>query len=156
MDKTHDPLRIAALRLALGQQPSEELPRLAAEALARGVDSPSLREAASTPDHEVRDARDRFLAALDELGIEVPTFGKATWPLVRLMAEQIVSGAVTPVEGASWIWRNAYHRIERGGYLRVFVGLASEWEDHPSYRAKYDERIVDESKILLQRTGLRR
>lgn len=129
---------------------------LAAEALAAGLDSPALREAAGVPVSEVQDARDRFIEALGELGVEVPDEQEALWQLVRFKAAQIVSGEVTPYEGASWIWREAHPRIEREGDLRIFIGLASEWEDHRQYRPEIERRIVDEALMLLEKTELRR
>jgi hypothetical protein len=46
-------LTLAAVRLAVGEQPSEELFTLAADALALGVDSPALREAAGVLTRDV-------------------------------------------------------------------------------------------------------
>ena len=69
-------LELAALRIAIDEQPSDD-PMIAAEALTRGFDSPSLRDAAGTPRSEVRDARDRFVAALDELQIPIPSAQQA-------------------------------------------------------------------------------
>src|SRR5260221_13078657 len=151
MSDALDPLELAALRLAVDEQPPEELPGLAADALVRGNDSPSMREAAGTRNDEVRDARDRFLAALDELGIEIPQVDDALWRLVRVVAAQIVSGGVAPYEGASWIWHHASHRVDREGDLRIFIGLASEWEGHSNYRTEYEQRIIEEAEILLRR-----
>jgi hypothetical protein len=144
------------LRLAIGEQSSEELPMLAAEALARGIDSPSLREAAGVPNSEVREARDLFVVALSELGIAVPNVDDALWRLVRHVATQIVDGRIAPYEGASWIWHHAYHRVEREGDLRVFVGLASEWDDQPNARPNYERQIIDEAEIVLARPEPRR
>ena len=48
-----------------------DLPEMATEALVRGIDSPSLRLLAGQPRNDVRYSADLFLAALDELGIEV-------------------------------------------------------------------------------------
>jgi hypothetical protein len=151
-----DPLELAALRLALDEQPSEDLPAIATEALVRGLDSQALREAAGTPSADVRDARGHFIDALEELGYSIPGEEEAVWRLVRHTAEQIVQGDITPYDGASWIWRSAYRRVEHEGDLRIFVGLASEWEDNPEYRDQYDEDIVDEARTLLARQHPRR
>ena len=151
-----EPLELAALRLAIGEQPSEQLPMLAAEALARGLDSPSLREVAGISSTEVREARDLFVVALTELGIDVPNVDDALWRLVRHIATQIVDGRVASYDGASWIWHHAYHRVEREGDLRVFVGLASEWDDHPNARSNYERQIIEEAGALLAHPEPRR
>jgi hypothetical protein len=84
-----DPVELAALRLAIGEQASEQLPGIATDALVRGLDSPALREAAGTSPREVRDATDLFKAALAELEIDLPDEQEALWRLVRYTAMQI-------------------------------------------------------------------
>jgi hypothetical protein len=56
--------------------------------------------------------------------------------------------------GARKIWR-WWHDVENSGDLRIFVGLASELEDHPEDRAHLEELIVDEATELLHRPGPR-
>jgi hypothetical protein len=152
-----DPLELAALRLVVGELASEDLPVLAVDALVRGVDSPSLRElAGERPGADPRGAMDLFQAALEELGIEPPAEHDALWQLAKHAAEQIVNGELAPFDGASWIWRHVSRRIEAEGDLRVFVGLASEWEDHPEYRSSIEATIVEEARILVGRDEPRR
>jgi hypothetical protein len=151
-----DPLRRAALRLAADErsQFSEDLPMLAIEALIRGLDSPALREVAAMSRVD-DDTRDRFVQALGELGIEILDQQSALWALVREKAADIVSGRVSPYEGASWIW-GASDQVKREGDLRIFVGLASEWDDHSDYRSVYDTQIIEAARGLLARVELRR
>ncbi len=151
-----DPVELAALRLAVGEQPSEELPAIATEALVRGLDSPTLRQAAGVSPREVHDAEDLFRATVAELGFDLPDEQGALWRLVRYTAEQIVSGQQGAYDGAVWIWRHAYHRVDGEGDLRVCVGLASEWEDHPSERPKLEAAIVEQAQVLLDRAAPRR
>jgi len=148
-------LKQAASRLAVDEQRSEDLPMLAAEALAEGVDSPALRMAAGTPASEVRDARDWFVAALDELGIPIPDTQASLYAVVLDLARSIVDGDVPPYTGARRIWELSY-RVEREGDLRIFIGLASEREDHPDSGAAIDRRIIEEARVLLGRPELRR
>src|SRR4029078_1676242 len=98
-------LELAALRLAVDEQPPEDLPVVAADALARGFDSPALREAAGISRRDIRDARDRFEDALAELGIAIPGRVDAVWQLVRRVAREIVDGDVSPYDGARAIGR---------------------------------------------------
>ena len=127
---------------------------LAANALARGLDSPTLRQAAGATD--AREGRDMFVLALAELGVAVPDEHRALERLVRRQAELIVSGEVNPYDGAAWIWFKAWDRVDREGDLRIFIGLASEWDDHPDLRASIEEQIVDAAAELIRRPELRR
>lgn len=150
-----DPLELAALRLAIGEQPAERLPGIATDSLVRGVDSPSLREAAGMSPNDVRDTTDIFEKALAELGIDIPSEHDALWRLIRYCAEQIVDSDLQPREGAGWIWQQS-RLFEPEGDLRVFIGLASEWDDNPSSRSKIDAEIVEEARELLGRSTPRR
>lgn len=149
-------LELIAAKLVLDEQPSEELPAVAADALSRGVDSPALRALAGTSPREVRDARDLFIAALDELGIASPDEQDALWHVACDMLERISTRRIGAYEGAAWIWRHVYWRIKREGDLRVFVGLASEWDDHPAQREALERDIREAAVRLLSRGALRR
>ncbi|NNH73579.1 hypothetical protein HLB23_27625 [Nocardia uniformis] len=62
-------LRDAADRFALGELYSEDLPMIASQALARGLDSPALVELACLHRSDCRDAAELFLTALRELDL---------------------------------------------------------------------------------------
>ena len=140
-------LELAALRLATGLQVPEELPSIAADALVGGFDSPMLRVAAGASTRDPDEARDTFTAALAELGIEIPGLEEALWRLVRYTADQIVSGQVSPYDGAAWIWWKVQIRMQAEGDLRIFAGLASEWEELPNQRIEIDRAIVEEARV---------
>jgi len=146
-----DTLQLIAAKLSIGEQPTEELPRLATEALLRGLDSPALAVAAGASPTDVRDARDRFVAALHEVGVDLPDEQHALWVLARDVMQRIVDGTVNPVAGAEWIWWKVYNRIEKEGDLRVFVGLASIWEDSPAERDGIEAAIREAAVDLLRR-----
>lgn len=148
-------LRLTAARLALDEQPTEELPAVATDALLRGLDSPSLREAAGVSTSDVREARDLFEAALAELGIEMPDEQGALWLLVCDTLQRVVEGSLQPLAGAQWIWGHAYWRTTLEGDLRVFVGLASEAEDHPAALAEVEVGIREAAAEVLHRGHLR-
>lgn len=149
-------LEITACRLVIGDLPSENLPSIATEALVHEVDSPSLRQLAGLASGDVREAYDLFRAALDELGLPLPDKDAALWRLTRLVATQVVAGSVPPYEGARWIWTKASNEVEEEGDLRIFIGLASEREDHPDAGAKIDALIIEAAKELLARAEPRR
>ena len=64
-------------------------------------------------------------------------------------ARELTCGAGAPIEAARRIWRIA--RLLAPSVeprLRVFIGLASEWEDDPDNRASYEEEIRSEALCL--------
>lgn len=71
------------------------------------------------------------------------------------IAQQILRGDVEPYQGAAAIWRQmAEDDAEYPAELRVFVGLASEWQDHPEHREALDNDIRDEARQLADRHRL--
>jgi hypothetical protein len=151
-----DPLVVAAWHYAVGDLRAEDLPDLATDALVRGLDSPSLRSLAGQNPGDVRDSRDLFLRVLSELNITSLDVESPIWQLVRFTATAIVSGDISPAEGAGWIARSAYWRAEEEGDLRIFVGLASELEDHPDYIDSIEKAIVNAATEMLHRAEPRR
>ena len=144
-----DPVRQALLRLTVGDLAAEELPDLAADALTRGLDSPSLRMLAGARRGEYDENRRLFVAAMKELGVDAPPAGAAIRELVRFWASELVAGALTPYEGARRIWWQGWETLGRPDELTVFVGLASQWEDHPGQRTEYERHIVTAARKLL-------
>ena len=148
-----DPLQRAALLWAVDEQPAEDLPDLAADLLVQGVDSPSLRELAGAPRDDFWQVKELFEATLLELGVDVPQSEQASlWALAQRTAQEIVDGDRSPTEGATWIWRHLSNRIIQEGDLRVFVGFASEFEDHPEDGPAIGAAIVDAAAELLTRS----
>lgn len=151
-----DDLGLTACRFIVGDVPSEDLPGIATDALVRGVDSPSLRELAGLRPSDVREASDLFRAALDELGLPLPIKDEALWRLVRHIATRVVSGDLPPQDGAMWIWVNAANEVEEEGDLRIFIGLASERQDHPDAGDEIDAQVIEAAHELLARAEPRR
>lgn len=143
-----EPLELAALLWAIDKQPTDQLPDVATDALVRGLDSPALRELAGAPTTDYWQVKYLFENALSELGIDVPDEQAALWRLAQNKAAEIVSGEVAPADGAHWIWSEVSDRIRREGDLRVFIGLASEWDDHPNERAEIERSIIDAARGL--------
>lgn len=146
---TDEILTRAVLLSVLGEQPLESLPGLATDALVRGVDSPSLRELAGTPERAHEDARDLFITACHELGIAIPTPDQARWSLAYEWAQAIVAGELTPIDGARRIWWQAWEHLGRPNDLTPFVAFASEWEDDPDHQVEYDDDIRREAARLV-------
>ena len=69
-------------------------------------------------------------------------------------AEEILSGAVTPYEGARRIWKDCQRKLEDGDHrLDPFVYWASEYEDTTSKRrrALCDKALRNAATLLVQR-----
>lgn len=83
----------------------EDLPVIAAEALAAGLDTPTLCELAGWPRNiDPRDIRDAFEQALAESGVELPDRGLARRHALRRMAARLIDGEITPTDLATGDW----------------------------------------------------
>lgn len=123
---------------ALARLPSENLPRVACEWLANGLDSSALRELAGISSPIMSDVGPLFKRALAELSIVPPKKDDALWFLARYHSTRIVDGVVTPYEGARRIWWEVSNELETPSQLLLsFVGAASELEDLPERTAQY-------------------
>jgi len=99
----------------------EDLPMIAAEALAAGLDTPALCELAGWPrTADARDIRDAFRQALAECGIALPDQLTARRHALRRMAARLVDGEVTPDDLASGDWWETEAETEAE---RSFVAL---------------------------------
>jgi hypothetical protein len=150
-------LRFAATRRQFDRLPSSELPELAMFALEAGLDTPSLRELAGELHPTWADTGPLFERVLLDCGIATSPRLQAGNDLARHYAEQIISGAVTPYEGARHIWHDVaqqlWHNLEAVQPYLVFIGLASEWEDDEEHRPDYEQDIRDEAQKLLIRNA---
>jgi len=102
---------------------------------------------------ELSDARgddvDAHVTALaDEIGLEPLTEQVAGFVAAEHVARELTRGTVAPIEAARRIWRIARLAPSAEPRLRVFIGLASEWEDDPDNRASYEEEIRSEALHL--------
>ena len=92
---------------------------------------------------------------LEELNYPLLDHDSAQWQLIRLTARGIVAGSVGPIDGANQIWQRSSHITEEGD-LRVFVGLTSQLEEHPSSAAALNKAILVAAADLLARAKPRR
>jgi hypothetical protein len=78
--------------------------------------------------------------------------GDAVLREVLATARRIVACEVSPYRGAAHIWRLIAEQDYRGFEdLRIWAGLASEWQEHPEHRDALDADIRDEAQLLLDR-----
>ena len=98
----------------------------------------------------VRDSDvDAHLTALaDEVGLQPLTEQEAGLVAAEQVARELTRGSVAAIEAARRSWGIARLAPSAEPRLRVFVGLASEWEDDPDNRASYEEEIRSEALRL--------
>ncbi|MFD7966033.1 hypothetical protein ACFV5J_35145 [Streptomyces zaomyceticus] len=152
-----DHLRRAALKLALGEQPTEDLPMIAAQALADGLESPALVELAGLSRRDPpADIRDLFGQTMAELGFPVPGVEEAWRERMLEAAGGMLTGSLTRYEASSEIYWCACH-LERTDastkLVDLFVGLWSSWEDWPDQRASIERDMQLAAADLLLSHG---
>ena len=136
-------LRLLAAKRLLDFVGPEAFPAAATQALVEGVDSPSIRRLAGMDGADAGAIRATFRAALAELAIEMPAQREAAIVVATDIAARIVGGAVPPYQGAKAIWgvaRSVWP--EDLPELDAFVYAASEWDERPRDRKRFDAGIV--------------
>jgi len=135
----------------IGKLPPERLPAIATQAFGMGFDGPALRELAGLQKPSVGDLYDLFERALKELGCHSISMRDAGLIVAKHIAEEIVNGNIEPYEGARRIWWDIWDQNRELTELKVFVGLASGYEDEPNYQQDYVRDIVEEARRLIQK-----
>ncbi|MFB6676635.1 hypothetical protein ACFCWG_30260 [Streptomyces sp. NPDC056390] len=135
----YPPLVEAAWLYQADQVCPEDLPMIAAQALAMGLDTPALCELAGLPRHaDPRDIRDTFEQALEELGIILPDLHLARRYALRSLATRFTAGEVDLAELASdeW-WEMEVETAEE----QAFVALLPPCACCIEYRLGLDEAV---------------
>lgn len=136
-------LKNFANEYVLGNIDANDLPTIAIDALVAGYDTPSLRLLAGERGGPPDTIRKYFCSTLQELQIPMPSELDAARFKVKQIVENVVGHRILPYEGARSIWRDIYTRFPKLIELKVFVGLASEYEDDPKHRDEYEKLIVE-------------
>lgn len=142
-------LHLLAAKHRLGMLPTNELPQIGIAALEAGFDTPSLCQLAGQDSSDSEETRRLFVKSLSELGIELPSESEAGMSVSKDIAEDVLSGELGPYEGAKQIWAKVYIHNPSLKALTVFVGLASEYEDHPEDGDAYLAEIEKECRLLV-------
>ncbi len=150
--------KIIAARWALGQLPSEQLPRIALQWLEAGWDSPTLRILAGETNPIMSEVGPMFNDVLEELNISLPTSTEAVARLVSEVAQQIVDGAVTPYDGASQIYdlHISYAGVSGVdfscaiGYLAIQYEDFLEFQNRVYYGEEHCQRVREELEAQMQ------
>jgi hypothetical protein len=121
--------------------------------MAGGQASNGLVDLAELSDMRGDDVDAHVTALANEVGLQPLTEQEAGVVAAEQMARELTCGVVAPIEAARRIWRIARLAPDAEPRLRVFIGLASEWEDDPDNRASYEEEIRSEALRLAGRSG---
>ncbi|WP_169164207.1 hypothetical protein [Cellulomonas taurus] len=84
----------------------------------------------------------------EQLGLPPVSTEAAAMTAAVDAARDLVEGRVDPTEAAHRIWTIADLGPIAAPRLRVFIGLASEWDDNPEFRDSYDAQIRHEAALL--------
>ena len=133
----------------IGMVGSEDLPKIAQNAIHEGYASPALFDLAVSGISDYEDNKRMFIKTVTELGIELPTQETAALSCAKRIARLVVKQELDPYSGAKQIWHSIYAKFPHLDRLRLFVGAASEYEDDPAHRSEYSQLIVDECNHLL-------
>jgi hypothetical protein len=135
----------------------EQVPALAVAALERGCDLREVTVLAGLERPLRADVDEEVGDLLRRIGWSRPTREQALKTVVDALARRIGDGSVPPSDGAHRLWRLA----NQGGFggplwtqLAIFVGLASEWDDHEEWRSSIEAQIVEEAQALIAVGGL--
>jgi len=120
---------IVAAKWVLGLIPSAALPRIAADALEVGLDTPLLRRLAGELHPTLGESGPLFEEILDEIGVAIPDRSRAGLILAREYAAHIADGTLSPYEGARQIWQIQLAVEGLMPELGPFVYWASEWQE---------------------------
>src|SRR6266496_6140844 len=108
-------IRLAAAYWRLGLLRTERLPEIAVETLESGLDSPSLRILAGERNCSMATGGPLFERSLVELGVPLPAHDQAGKQIANHYAAQIVSGELSPRDGAGRISSEVFLSEETEG-----------------------------------------
>jgi hypothetical protein len=123
-------IKLASAFLALGILKGEMLAKVASDALEAGIYSESLAELASVANTTLRDHEGLFIKSLNELNIKLMVPQDAALLISRDHASKIISGDVTPYNGAKSISSDIAYNIEPvPPEIEVFIALEDQYAD---------------------------
>lgn len=80
-------------------------------------------------------------ALLQELGAWPMSDRDMAMCAVTDISRRLGEGDLEPIEAARMIWKVARRAPSSEEQLRLFIGLASQWEDDSSHRSEYEDEI---------------
>lgn len=139
-------IRLAQAMMVLGLLSSEQMPQVAIKALEEGEDFSALRILAGLTGDEYTEAPRFFERALEELAFPALSRSAAARIYTIAICEQIMSGQLSPQDGASRIWDASVRTGDPDFHdLDSFIYAASELQDRPEDRDFFEREIVKEA-----------
>jgi hypothetical protein len=139
-------LQIAEALWALGMLPTEDIPDLAADAIAQGIESEDLMKLAGCSPQEGQEIARLFDNCLKQKGGGMSKM-HALKLCAKMVSQQILESKVTAQDGAKEIWRATLKaRIDGFHELDAFIYAASEMEDRPLERNLFEKAIIEEAR----------
>lgn len=132
-------------RYELGLGLPEDLPDAATQLILAGRESKSLVELAGMLTNDTRDARQLLDRALQELGLPRITKAWALRQFAHDVSKEIVSGLLSPLEGARLIWKTLIKSGVESHDYDPFIYAASEMEDRPRDFSFFEKAIQKEA-----------
>jgi len=146
MNKQFD-IKLAEARWVLGLTPIEELPALAENALADGIESESILRLAVCSVGEIDEITRLFKRILVEAGGGNMLKIEALKYYAKQIATQILSSEISPQQGVRLIWTATINAKEKDFHeLDAFIYAASEMDDRPADKEFFEQAILEEAK----------
>ena len=142
-------LAVVQARWRLGILPPASLPEVARRALADGEDGPALRALAELRDPARSEVASLFEDALDEAGRRPMGLEEAGRLVAGDLATKVLSGELSPGEGARRIAWDVWDRCRTLEHLGIFVTLMERWEAEHEHREVIEEAILREARRIL-------
>jgi hypothetical protein len=144
-------LRTLQAHWELGIIAPEKVPDAATELLVQGVESPAVIELAGLHVPTYWQVLPVFERLVEEHALGPIPRDNALWRLAYATAHQITSGAISPLEGATRLWRICTD-LGMPDALTYFVYLAADYGEGPGDRATeeawFDARIREHAADL--------
>ena len=139
-------LEIAEALWVLGMLPTEDLPDLAADAIAQGIELEALVKLAGCSPQESQEIAQLFDDFLKQKGGGMSKM-HALQLYAKIVSQQILESKVTAQDGAKEIWRATLKaRIDGFHELDAFIYATSEMEDRPQERNLFEKAIMEEAR----------
>ena len=138
-------VQVQLARYRLGLLRGEDLPDVALRLLELGLDSQAVRELAALDRPTLRDTAELFERALRETGQVVSPEDSANRLVAAAVLRDIVAGAIDPYRGAVELWR-LWTELGYPDDLTVFVSLEDDYADHPEWRPRLAEEIIEAAR----------
>lgn len=153
-------LRRLANQFVLGLVALDDIPVIAESLISDNIESPSLLRLLADVNQRHEEHNRLFQRALAELGQVLPAKEDAAVELAALIASRIGDGSVTPIVGATFIWKEIVEKLTTSPpQLWAFKSNASAIEDciadtkqfgsdHDDLIERCNREIVDAAELL--------